>query len=93
MDTYISAAQIEGTGAELEYSCGFKPSEVTVFNLTSGDRLDYNYAMDAGSGIETTAGVPAVIATGGIELNIRGCILGTAAINGAGENLIFVCRR
>lgn len=66
-----------GTGAAKTLTFGFKPVEVTFYNITDGDSIAYHIqGMDDGTAI-VMVGAPATVATEGVTLTATGCTLGT----------------
>jgi len=83
-----------GTGAQLDITkVGYRPSRVKLFNMTSGDQLEWHENMADGAGFKrVAAGTGAAISSGGITPLSDGFRLGTDAdMNVAGELVRFEC--
>lgn len=88
---------VNGTGAAINVSLGFKPTHVKVFNDTAGDNLEYLDSMADGSAYKRiAAGTGTKITTGGISqyagnsANARGFTIGNDGVNANGVTLRWI---
>lgn len=88
---HIAYGTIVATGAVMNFSIGFIPDRVEVFNLTSRDQLDWQSTMSQGHALKTVAaGTRTAITTLGISrfngvegVSAPGFTLGTDSVNTA----------
>lgn len=88
-----SYGAVVGTGANLDVrKVGWRPREVRLVNVDSGDELYWSESMPDGAGVKrVAAGAATYVTTGGVTPLSDGFRLGTDGdMNVAGENVHFV---
>lgn len=65
---HVVTGTVEGTGAAINISCGFRPAYVKILNIDGLAELEWTDSMPAAAGTKrVTAGTMSLIASGGIS--------------------------
>lgn len=82
----------DGTAAEFDITCGFRPRYVLVQNVTSRDKYEWFEGMDDASAVKTVAaGTRTLITTLGITDNADGFTVGLDTdVNVTSEQLSWI---
>lgn len=85
---YLSAA----TAAAITITLGYKPRVVRVYNVTSGDMMEWFEGMTAGHAVKTVAaGTRSIITSNGITVSDGGFVIGLDTdVNVISEQLSWV---
>lgn len=92
MNRAVGRYLTDATAAAITITCGFKPRIVRVYNVTSGDMMEWYEGMAAAAAVKTVAaGTRSILTSLGITVADDGFVIGLDTdVNVINEQLSWV---